>query len=122
MSKYSEIAVKAAKILKDGEESSPIDAWKKFAQEVFPDSISAQQKGCPKSAFLGLCEDGRLYGVPKGNYTTSTLNKMYALKGLELLLGNPSLTEIEVWKKISDKKYNQQIHVVKSLLVAGLVR
>ncbi|WP_444900511.1 DUF6979 family protein [Microbulbifer sp. VAAC004] len=121
MNNYSTIAVKAAELLMKGEESSPLQAWHNSAQVVFPDSVSAQEKGCPKSAFLGVCEEGYVCGVPKGKYTSSTLNKRYALRGLELLRDDPSLTEMELWKHVSNKKYNQQMHVVKSLFDAGLV-
>ena len=36
--------------------------------EVFPTQESSRKKGCPQSAFLGLCEDGYVKGIPQGRY------------------------------------------------------
>ena len=43
-------------------------------KEVFMDSKSSQEKGCPKSAFLGLCEEGFIKEISKGKYTSSVKN------------------------------------------------
>ena len=51
-----------------------------------PTSVSAQKKGCPRGAFLGLCEDGLVKGIPAGNYTVSKDNKAYAVRAAELLI------------------------------------
>jgi hypothetical protein len=48
--------------------------------------VSAQKKGCPRGAFLGLCEEGLVKGIPAGNYTTSKDNKAYAVRAAELLI------------------------------------
>ena len=49
---------RAYKVFKSKKNSDPAQAWKSAADQVFPDSDSSRSKGCPKSAFLGLCEDG----------------------------------------------------------------
>lgn len=101
----------------------PVDAWQSAAEEVFLDRNSLQEKSCPKSAFLGLCEEGLINGVPQGNYTRSEKNKAYAIKALELLRENPQLSEKEIWQIIFHsqrvKRYNQQIDVVIALFQQG---
>ena len=54
---YASSAITAAKLV--GEKNlTPVDAWARAVVKKFPDSISSQLKGCPKNAFLGLCDDG----------------------------------------------------------------
>ncbi|WP_052380253.1 MULTISPECIES: hypothetical protein [unclassified Pseudoalteromonas] len=59
-------------------ETTPQYAWASEALTVFPTQSSSRVKGCPKSAFLGLCELGTVKGVAKGKYTSSVDNKKYA--------------------------------------------
>ena len=63
MNKYGQVAVLAATNLIGKKNSDPAQAWKSAADQVFPDSDSSRSKGCPKSAFLGLCEDGLIKGL-----------------------------------------------------------
>jgi hypothetical protein len=37
-------------------------------KEIFGEGTWGQIKGCPKNTFLGLCEEGIVKGVNKGNY------------------------------------------------------
>ncbi|CCK75789.1 conserved hypothetical protein [Oleispira antarctica RB-8] len=122
MSKYSEIALRAVELVKNGNLDSPVDAWLDASFIYYPTSKSSREKGCPKSSFLGLCEEGRVVGIKSGAYTKSKLNKLYALKAISLLSSNGNLTEKELWAKISDKKYNQQMHVVLALYKAGHIQ
>ena len=118
MGKYGEVASKAANMLISNKSSDPVEAWDISVKEVFPNSISSQKKGCPRSTFLGLCEEEYILNVSKGKYTRSVKNKIYAIEGLSLLKANPSMTELELWKKViddKDKKYNYQMDVLKSL-------
>jgi len=36
-------------------------------------------KGCPRGAFLELCEAGMIKGIASGKYTRSKRNKEYAI-------------------------------------------
>lgn len=83
MSKYGDVAIEATRIAQTG--VCPIEAWKTAATREFKDRIASINKGCPKSTFLGLAEDGFVLGVPSGSYTKSVLNKQYALEALALL-------------------------------------
>jgi hypothetical protein len=51
-----------------------------------------KKKGCPKGTFLGLCEEGLVKGIPKGNYTKSVKNKKYAIKAVTVLKQNKHTT------------------------------
>jgi hypothetical protein len=123
---YGEAAVKAAKMLRDGEEASPVHAWACAVRKVFPDSQSSQKKGCPRGSFLGLCEEGKVQGVAPGNYTKSEKNKQYALAAVELLEREPTLMNDPklLWKKVLDgvvKAHNHQMTVVAALWSAELI-
>lgn len=117
MNKYAEISIKAIEKIQN-RQITPVDAWKEAAKEVFPNNPASIEKSCPKSAFLGLCEDGYVKGVPPGKYTRSQDNKKYVIEALELLKLENSLSEKELWEKIdkkSKKVHNQQMNVVKIL-------
>ena len=121
MNKYGKSALCAVKSIMEKRASSPVEAWGFAVKNYFPNSVSGQEKGCPKGAFLGLCENGNVKGVPKGNYTKSRLNKGYALQALPLLIQNPNQTEKELWEQISSKNYNHQMSVVLALFNEGFL-
>ncbi len=111
MGKYSEVAVKAAQYVNDGNE--PLVAWEKASCEVFKHGSSSQKKGCPKNAFLGL------YGGKGKNAT-------YAQAALAYLKANPNqnITADELWAIIMagvHKAHNHQMDVVLSLYKEGLI-
>lgn len=111
--KYGKTAVLAISM-----KTNPVLAWERAVNEIF-ETKSAKEKGCPKGTFLGLCEDGLVKEIPKGNYTNSIKNKGYALKAVSILKNNPnrSFTPRELWEKLDlgDKRYNSQMDVVLAL-------
>lgn len=118
MSKYCTVALLAAEKTRNGQD--PNSAWKKAAEEAFPDQPASQDKVCPRCAFLGLAEDGLIRGVPAGSYTQSKKNKKYALDGVELLQESPELAENpnKMWDIIMQgrkKKHNEQMFIVSAL-------
>ncbi len=118
MGKYGKSAEIATNLLISNKVNDPIQAWELAVAKVFPDSKSSRAKGCPRSTFLGLCEDGYIIGVEEGNYTRSKKNKDYALKAVSLLNINPELDAKALWKLViddSDKKHNSQMDVVITL-------
>ena len=127
MGKYGETAVEAVNLLNSGRAKSPRDAWDKAAAKIFSESlsISSQGKGCPRDAFLGLCEEGLVKGVAPGNYTSSEKNKEYAVKAVQILKNNPtsSYSQLALWKKVSGGgiSHNGQMDVVLSLWKNGLI-
>jgi len=102
----------------------PLELWEKAAKELF-ESKNSQEKSCPKNTFLGLCEQGLVKGIPKGNYTKSVKNKEYALKAIAILKQNKETTfsPKELWEKleIGDKRSNSQMDVVLALWEHGLI-
>ena len=124
MNKYGQAAVKAARMMSAGSTSSPQDAWERATSEIFGKGTPSQKKGCPKGAFLGLCEEGYVKGVPPGNYTNSTKNKRYAIQAVNLLRKDPTLSNDpkSLWALVMQgepKSHNSQMDVVVSLWMEG---
>lgn len=116
--KYGITALKATALSLRGVD--PPDAWRSAAISIFPDSLENQNKGCPKSTFLGLAEAGHIAGIQPGKYTNSVDNKQYAIEALRLLQTNAALSDTpdDLWRRASrsgSKKHNEQMHVVISL-------
>jgi hypothetical protein len=122
INKYGVTAIKSAKNFKEA--YSIIEIWSRSAKEVF-ETKSAQEKGCPKNTFLGLCEEGLVKGIPKGNYTKSVKNKEYATRAVAILKQNTqtTLSPKELWEKLElgDKRSNSQMDVVLALWENGLI-
>jgi hypothetical protein len=118
MAKYGECAVQAAKLASNC--GNPVSAWNQAAASTFNESRSAREKGCPKSTFLGLCENGLVAGVAAGKYTRSVDNKAYAMKALTLLRQNNELADDPrlLWRSVMgnvQKVENSQMEVVIAL-------
>src|SRR5947209_4822927 len=109
--KYGQAALLAAK-----SSGKPMDRWLSATATIFPKSPSSQVKGCPKGAFLGLCEDGCVQGIEPGTYTTSKDNKRYAMRGLALLQeGHPADNPRVLWASVMNgtkKAHNSQMDVL----------
>ena len=120
--KYGDVAIKAiALVNKEG--FTPREAWNKAASEVFENSPSSAQKGCPRTAFLSLCELGLVKGVNKGVYVRSQSNKVYYTQAAykKLLSSQQNLSRSERWKSVSNKKHNSQLDVLFGLYIQGLL-
>jgi len=126
MKGYGEAAILAVEIVSRGVASSPKKAWELATAEVFPNSPSMRDKGCPKGAFLGLCEDGFIRGIPKGTYTQSRKNKEYAVRAVRLLKEDQYAPKdpFVLWSRVmagDPKNYNQQMDVVLALWENGYI-
>jgi hypothetical protein len=127
MGKYGEVAVVATALVQQGSCASPIESWHIASLQAFPDRPESQKKGCPKGAFLGLCEDGLVVGIPRGSYTKSRDNKAYAVAAVDLLRREPTLVmqgPAHLWERIMrgrQKTSNSQMEVVLALWTAGLI-
>ena len=127
--KYGKAAIEATELIRCG--NHPRDAWYTACEEQFSEwQQAAIRKGCPSGAYLGLCEEGEINGVPAGNYTSSRLNKRYALEAVKLLRSSPSLAsdKAELWRKVQKKteiektiSHNYQLDVVLALWFEGLI-
>ena len=120
--RYGEAALIAAR---DSTGTSPEKRWQSAVQKLYPTSVSAQKKGCPRGAFLGLCEAGLIKGIPAGNYTTSKDNKAYAVHAAELLIAGTQTWSIsQLWREVSEdpeKAHNSQMDIVLALWKNGLI-
>lgn len=128
MNKYEIAAINATQCFNDKAAETPLDAWNQATIELFGANTPAQRKGCPKNAFLGLCEEGLVRGIPKGNYMyrSDSLNKAYAIQAVELLKANPELASDRnvLWKEVMKgvkKSHNSQMDVVLALWERGLI-
>ena len=66
--KYGKAVVRATELVRD-HESSPREEQFSEWQEA------AIRNGCPSGAYLRLCEEGEINGVPKGDYMPSRLKE-----------------------------------------------
>ena len=119
MADINKYALTVLKTIQNFKESYSItEIYHSAAKEVFP-TKSSQEKGCPKNTFLGLCEEGLVKGIPKGNYTKSVKNKEYALQAIAVLKKDTStfISPKELWNALNlgDKKHNSQMDVVLAL-------
>ncbi len=123
--KFGHNAVKAVELLHQGIVKSPREAWKKAGYEILKKKVYVE-KGCPKSAFLGLCEEGLVKGVPAEMYTSSTKNKKYTIDGYNALIKNPSLRHDikSFWDYVKPNEtisHNYQLDVLVHLYENGLL-
>ena len=97
----------------------PVARWESAMQRLYPTSPTARKKGGPRGAFLGLCEEGLVKGIPAGRYTASKDNKAYAVRAAELLIeGKQSWSTSTLWRAVTDdpeKTHNSQMDVVMAL-------
>ena len=127
MNKYGKAALSATKHYSE----NPLDivkSWKYAVMEQFPTQEASRKKGCPKTAFLGLCEAGYVKGVPKGKYNkvSNSHNKCYAVKAVKLLQLQDleSIKSKRLWELVMAgvvKSHNAQMDVVLSLWTNGLI-
>ncbi|MCW4005283.1 MAG: hypothetical protein NWF04_01595 [Candidatus Bathyarchaeota archaeon] len=123
--KFGLTAVEAVKLIQNDLANTPEEAWGKAGHEILKRAVYIR-KGCPKAAFLGLCEEGLVKGIPRGKYTRSIKNKAYALKALGRLQADPSLAKDPklLWLSISPNpiiSHNYQMNVVISLWKENLL-
>ena len=119
MFQYQRVALEAAKSFPMF--GCPVRAWKEAARRIC-ETEASREKGCPRDTFLGLCQEGRVKGIPAGAYTRSVLNRDYAVKAVEILATGSTLQPIELWASINPgKTHNGQMDVVVALWDKGLI-
>ncbi len=126
MSKYGEAAIDAVGLIATGGAKNATDAWITAVDRLFPESVASRVKNCPRCAFLGLCGEGLVKGIPSGPFTRSKLNKRYAVDAVLLLRGRPALADDprQLWQLViggAPKVENAQMDVVVALWKRGLI-
>ena len=121
--RYGEAALLAARSSSAG--INPAARWDSAMEKLYPTSPTQQKKNCPRGAFLGLCEEGLVKGIPAGQYTTSKDNKAYVVRAAELLIeGKQKWSISELWRAVADdpeKAHNSQMDIVLALWKNGLI-
>ncbi len=116
--RYGEAALLAAEPAFSADKN-PAARWQSAVERLYPTSLSARRKGCPRGAFLGLCEEGLVKGIPPGEYTVSKNNKAYAVNAAGLLAeGKQKWSVTELWRAVTndpEKTHNSQMDVVLAL-------
>ena len=125
MGRYGDAAIKAVDLILSTN-ISPVQAWDIATNNEFGRDTNQQKKGCPKGAFLGLCEQGIIKDVPIGSYTDSLENKRYAVKAVRILKEKPDLLDNEdkLWNEVTGNKsikQNHQLDIVISLWKKGSI-
>ena len=133
MTQFSEVAIQVVKKFQCGNSQlDPVTEWDAIANQIIQ-SQSSVEKGCPKDAFLGLCDSGCVIGILARDYTKSTKNKKYAIQGIILIRKKPSLSTTyspqELWEEVmtslnmdKNKAHNGQMNIVLDLWNHGYIR
>jgi hypothetical protein len=123
--KYGEAALIAARMETQGKAITPAARWDQATARLYPTSPSAQRKGSPRSAFLGLCEAGLINGIPAGQYNMHpNKNKTYVTRAVSLLKAGTHKTVTTLWAEVTDGEpiaHNSQMDVVLALWKNGLI-
>jgi hypothetical protein len=103
---------------------SPVARWESAMKKLYPTSAAARNQSSPRGAFLGLCEEGLIKGIPAGRYQASKDNKAYAVHAVALLAeGEQTWSVSSLWKKVADpsRTHNHQMDVVMALWKNDLI-
>src|ERR1035437_3432617 len=121
--RYGEAALMA---VREGPSAvNPKARWESAMERLYPTSPIARKKGGPRGAFLGLCEEGLIKGIPAGHYTKSKDDKAYAVRAAALLTeGTQSWSRSTLWQAVTnihETKHNSQMDIVLALWKNDLI-
>lgn len=121
--RYGEAAIMVAR--QAASNISPEAQWEEAMEKLYPTSAGARKKGSPRGAFLGLCEEGLVKGIPAGRYTTSKNHKDYAVRAAALLAeGSQHWSISALWQAVAkdpQEAHNGQMDIVLALWKNGLL-
>jgi len=121
--RYGQAAILAAQQASNG--ANPEALWEDALEKLYPTSPVARKKNGPRGAFLGLCEEGLVKGIPAGQYAASKANKDYAVRAVALLAeGGRSWSTSALWEAVSGapgKKHNSSMDVAMALWKNDLI-
>lgn len=93
--------------------------------KLYPTSPTSRKKGSPRGAFLGLCEEGLVKGIPAGRYAATADNKDYAVRAVALLADETkNWSTSALWRAVTndpEKKHNSQMDIVMALWKNNLI-
>jgi hypothetical protein len=99
---YGEAAVKAVNLLVRKKVAIPAEAWR---QAVSGKGIRrpGQKSASARGAFLGLCEEGYVRGVPSGDYSGAARHKAYAVKAAQFLTNGHQPDKGALWASVVNR-------------------
>jgi hypothetical protein len=122
--RYGEAALMAARQGSPGN-ASPAVRWESAMNKLYPTSPTSRKKGSPRGAFLGLCEEGLVKGIPAGRYAATADNKDYAVRAVALLADETkNWSTSALWRAVTndpEKKHNSQMDIVMALWKNNLI-
>jgi hypothetical protein len=122
--RYGEAAIIAARQAASGG-INPEAQWESAMEKLYPTSPTARRKGGPRGAFLGLCEEGLVKGVPAGHYSATRENKNCAVRAVALLVeAKQPLSVSALWRAVTDdpeKPHGGQMDIVMALWKNDLI-
>ena len=121
--RYGEAALMAVRMETYGKAITPAERWDDAVSKLYPTFPAARKKGCPRGAFVGLCEAGLVKGIAPGAYGQAHRNKDYAVEAVRLLKAETHKTISQLWAAVADedKAHNAQMDVVLALWKNGLI-
>jgi hypothetical protein len=121
--KFGEAALIAARLDVPETVSAP-ERWDVAVRQLYPEKPYLQKKTAPRGAFLGLCEEGLVKGIARGQYAPSSKHKVYALRAVERLAAGTQHTVNGLWADVTEGEevaHNAQMDVVLALWKNGLI-
>jgi hypothetical protein len=122
--RYGEAALMAVRMETFGKAYTPEERWQDAVGKLYPTTPIGQKKSAPRNAFLGLCEEGLVKGIPRGQYSPSNKHKGYAVKAVELLKAGTHTTVTTLWSAVAEgdeAPHASQMDVVMALWKNGLI-
>jgi hypothetical protein len=122
--KYGEAALIAVRMQTYGKAITPAERWDQAIKQLYPTSPSAQRKGSPRGAFLGLCEAGLVKGIAPDHSIGKNKNKDYAVRAVDLLVAGTHKTVTTLWAAVKDEEemeHSGQMDVVLALWKNDLI-
>jgi len=123
--RYGEAALMATRESSSAAGISPVARWESAMQRLYPSSPTARRRSCPRGAYLGLCEEGLVKGIPPGRYAASKDNKAYAVRAAALLTeGKQSWSTSTLWQAVTNdpaSTHSSQMDIVLALWKNGLI-
>jgi hypothetical protein len=126
--RYGEAALMAVKMDTFGKAYTPEERWQDAVGKLYPTTPIGQKKAGPRNAFVGLCEEGLVKGIPAGQYgvwtSSGSRNKAYAVKAVELLKAGTHKTVSTLWAEVAEgdkTEHGSQMDVVMALWKNGLI-
>lgn len=122
---YGKIAVDAANGFQQLVATTLLQSWNSSLIKN-----NKNDKNCPRIAFLGLCENGLIAGIPKGRYiqkTTASVIKGKAISIRNIIMNNnppsiPAQTKTSIWEQVGGTGQDEGvIDVVYTLFNHGML-